>query len=612
MDFGQPQALENRGLDLTHYTPAFSDRLYDTIHREHVAALFGSQAAGLGQDEQTREIASLAARIESMIEGSEFLAGSRELHAALDRFPDSVPLLNLRGLVRSRIGDFRGAMDDLAAGDCETGLSQSMRIALLEALNSTSKYDEVLRVAERLIQDEAEDATIYRVAAGAAEKLGRQEQAIAFAKQAYRMDRGDLSTALHALMLLTSAGSEAEVGEWRREILENIRASSSGSFELCMWAVQHRDEDLFVAGLHLVSRTDKWSAIDLMEDALAARLPRAVAASVTVAAELGRLAPGLADRRLEIVHQAISQAETLAETDRVAEAYQIARALAALPAGADRQLPVSRFAGEGRQLVRDLLVKVREAIGEASIAGDTQAVADLGKSVGEILEEDGKSATVVARALQSLGQPEEGLALLKRMSPAASANVNLRRWTARLAHSVRDYATALEMYGSLREGGGPEVQKFRPEVQRFFETAEPRSLKQLTLLARADSYDEALRLAQSIAKYIGPSDRLERELARMHKMLRIRLNEIQAGERDLEEREPVLRRMVQMKPEDPSNLRRLALELMRQFRFAEAAECWEKLYAMDPANESADRNRLRCATLAQRRSSAAAQVLDIA
>jgi len=65
---------------------------------------------------------------------------------------------------------------------------------------------------------------------------------------------------------------------------------------------------------------------------------------------------------------------------------------------------------------------------------------------------------------------------------------------------------------------------------------------------------------------------------------------------------------VLINPADIASLKRLAVELMRQFRFAEAAECWERIYEMDPDNESAQRNRVRCATLAKRRSSASEQV----
>jgi tetratricopeptide (TPR) repeat protein len=331
-----------------------------------------------------------------------------------------------------------------------------------------------------------------------------------------------------------------------------------------------------------------------------------------VAIELGRLAPGLAERRLAIMQGAIDQAQILASAGRIKAAYQIAHALASLTVVGDNQVPSSRFVGEGRRLIRDLLIDVREGIGEAHAAGDARAVVRLGEGAGDLLREDSKSATLVARSQQALGDAEAGLDLLKRLNPNGSRNVLVRRWTARLAHGVRDYATALEMYGSLRDEGGSEVEKFRAEIDRFFGIAEARSLKALTLLARAGNYDEALRLAQSITRYIGRQERADRELARMHRMLRIRLKQIQEGDGELEEREPVLRRMVQIIPDDGSTLRRLALELMRQFRFAEAAECWERLYALDPGNESADRNRVRCTTLAKRRATASAQVFDIA
>lgn len=607
-DFGQERALESGGLDLTHYTPAFSDRLYDTLHQQHVASHLGSQAAGPGLDEQALEVARLAARLESMIGGSEFLAGSRELHSALERFPDSIPLRQLRGVVRSRIGDFRGAMEDLRAGNRESGLASSMRMALLESVNAAGHYEEALAVADELIAEEADNAAIHRIAADAADKLERHELAVAHAKQAYRMDRGNLSTALHALTLLTATGNDVEIGEWRREVLENIGASSSGSFELCHWAVRNGDEDLFAASLPLVASTDKWSTIDLIEEALGTGLPRAIAASIPVAVGLGRLASGLADRRSEIIRAATDRARAFANAGQIDPAYQIARALAALPEVDDRQVSVPRIVGEGRRLIRELVVEVRDAIGHA--AEDAQAVVDFGRSIGDILQEDGKNATTVARAFQATGDADGGLNLLKRVNPGASETILVKRWTARLAQAVQDYATALEAYGWLRDHGGPEAEKFGAEIARFFEVAAPRSLKKLSLLARAGEYDEALRLAKAIRKYLGPNERIDVELTRMYKMLRKRLSQIQDGEGELDERELVLRRMVQMKPDDASTLRRLALEFMRQFRFAEAAETWERLYVQDPGNESADRNRVRCATLAKRRASASAQVVE--
>jgi len=85
--------------------------------------------------------------------------------------------------------------------------------------------------------------------------------------------------------------------------------------------------------------------------------------------------------------------------------------------------------------------------------------------------------------------------------------------------------------------------------------------------------------------------------------LRLRLREIDEGEEEIEEIEPVLRQMIRIRPDDERVLRRLALELMRQFRFAEAAEAWERLFGISPDNESAERNLARCRRLADRRAS---------
>jgi cytochrome c-type biogenesis protein CcmH/NrfG len=87
----------------------------------------------------------------------------------------------------------------------------------------------------------------------------------------------------------------------------------------------------------------------------------------------------------------------------------------------------------------------------------------------------------------------------------------------------------------------------------------------------------------------------------MHGLLRRRLKEIDLGEGDLEEREGILGQIAQIRPTDQSALRRFALELMRQFRFAEAAEIWDRLYVLDPANLTAGRQRERCAKMARRR-----------
>jgi cytochrome c-type biogenesis protein CcmH/NrfG len=89
----------------------------------------------------------------------------------------------------------------------------------------------------------------------------------------------------------------------------------------------------------------------------------------------------------------------------------------------------------------------------------------------------------------------------------------------------------------------------------------------------------------------------------MQRALRLQLKEIDEGLVESGDRERLLRLLARIQPDDARNLRRLAVEFMRQNRFAEAGEIWSRIVSLNPADEIARKNRGRCATLAERRSS---------
>ncbi|MGZ2410647.1 tetratricopeptide (TPR) repeat protein [Sphingomonas sp. F9_3S_D5_B_2] len=611
LEVGQEAALEKGGLDLTHYSPAFSDRVYSSIHQTYVVPRLGAQSQTAG-DPRSRKILEIAARVENTIELGDFFAGSRELHAAIDEYPDAAELLRIRGVIRSRIGDYRGAMADLSHAVPGRAPSEAVRVALLEVATAVGDHERALKIAQDLVADDVESSSLYQRAAESAEKAGKIDLAINYAKQLYRRDRSDLSSALHALEMISTHADESEVQEWRAEILENIRASSTGALGLCFWALRHRDEELFAAGLELVAAADKAGTIDLMEDAFNEGMQRAMAASIPIAVGLGRVGPEFATRRNTLLDAALQSARLLYAEGLIAEAHALARSLADLHGVQSKQVPTGRLAGEARELLRDMTSQARENIRIAFDSGDMAAVIQAGEQAGAILEEDARSAVYIARALQSAGQIHEALELLQRVRGRAGETFLVRRWMGRLAVAAEDYATALETYGALRASGDPDLPKVQAEMDRFFQRVEPRALKKLSLFAAAEDYEEGLRLAAALNKHLGPRERTDRQVAKMFSGVRVRLKAIEEGDGDVDEREPLLRQMMALKPRDPSTIRRLALELMRQYRFAEAAELWQRLAQVDPTNDYAERNRDRCATLAQRRASASGFVMESA
>ena len=611
-EFGQENALEAGGSDLTHYTPAFYDRVYEEIHNAYILPLLG--AAEMGETPEGAEDSALrrAAQLEAMLEGGDFVCVAREIHAAVQEDPDALPLVELRGLIRSRIGDFQGAIEDWSKRGDDTDLSQATRIALLEALTITGEYRRALAIAEGLLADEHESADLYRSAAAAAEAIGNYKVAIAYWKQAFRRDRTDLAAALKSLVLLSEHRSAEEVATWRTEILENIDESANGALEVSLWAVRNRDDELFAAALRAVAPLDKAGTVDLLEDAFNAGMYRGVAASMEVAANLGRIPRGISERRLAVIEGTFEKAEQLVEEGRGGEAFAIAGGLLALEDIPNRQIPGRILARKAQRLIRRLSQQVRVQIREAYASRDNDEVIRRGEAAGPLLFELPDAATIYARALQSNGRVEDALAVMKRIRSGNEDDFLTTRWTARMAAVTGDYSTALKAYGDLRRSDDPGLSKIRAEVDRFFARAGRRVLKELHGLVLDGEHEQVLALAQLIRSEVGEDERVDRELRRHHSLLRRRLTELDESDADAQEREIILRQLADLQPEDYRMLRKLALHLMQHHRFAEASEIWDRIHRLDPANQTAERQRERCSRMAKRRVAAWGEDLEAA
>jgi tetratricopeptide (TPR) repeat protein len=574
------------------------------MHRSRVGAQVLAKVGDGEQPDSETQMGALASQFEVMLDIGDFFSSSRDVHAAIETAPDPAALLPVRGLIRSRIGDYAGAVADFSNVEDDASLSQPLRLALLKAMVATGSHERALEVAERLLSDEFTSAEIYRAASIAAENSGDGATAASYAKQAFRSDRDDLSAALHALKLLSRTGDEDEIEDWRREVIGNAGGSSSGAFEICVWAIENRDEAMFAAGLRSVAARDKGGTVDLVEDALAAGMFDAVGQSVPLLVTIGRVPRSLAERRSALLERLLDEARQMVVDGSNDLAFRIARALVELDGASNSQIAGRRLAGQARRVLRDVLVDVRSSVREAYRDHDFAGVCKIYDSQADIITEDPDVATIVARSLQAAEREAEALALILRVQARSPESFAPTRWAARLAALARNYTVALRMYGLLRSDFPEQSQPIASEVERFFAIAERVAVRQLRELIAEERFEDASELANIILLELNQADRVERELGRMVRALRIKLRGIDEGDGEIDEREAVLRQLVTLKPEDETLLRRLALELMRQFRFLEAAEIWDRIVRINPENESAERNLERCRRLAASRAPA--------
>ncbi len=588
IEFGQERALEHGGLDLTHFTQAFSDRVYAEMHRAHVGRLMATTPSLVDEQDGAARQHMLADNIEALMRFDDFFVGARRLYASLRKEPDSVPLIQLRGKVLAQTGDFEGAVRDLEDFERSSGLSPESRIALLEAYTATEAWSRAVELAEGLLGDEYESRTIYACAATACEQTGQLEAALNHWKQAFRHDRSDLNAALRGLALLSQMDQACQLSAWREEVLEHSGSSANGAFEIGRWALEHRDEELFAKVFGAICELDLDRAEDLFDGVVSADMHQAAAACLRLLASKDET---VARQRLKLAAQSSKVASELLGKGLFRAAHDLADA--ALLVKADRLASRTKLASE---------VHYRNAIRQAYGRQDYATAIEAAAEASDIVFHSADTALVVGLSLNKLERSEEALELLLRIHGQAPQNAAVLRWTGRIAASLGKYDIALPMYAALRQSPDPAAERFQAEATKFFETAGNRALKQLRNAIVGGQFEEALDLADKLRAGIDEEDRLQAELERVNRQLRVQLREIEQGNADEEDRERVLSLLLRMHPDDIVILRRAALEYMRQMRFQDAAQLWARLDRIAPGTDTNTRNLEKCRILAARQS----------
>lgn len=587
-DFSQERAMEQGGLDLTHFTPAFSDHIYQAIHRDHVMHLAGGRSVPGSQDDGARgEL--IADNIDAVIRYGDFFSGAAQLYAALRETPEVPALIQLRGRLMTSLGNFEAAMADLVPLEASSTLSEEGRLALLDAFTGAEAWEPALRLSQALIGDEYGSTSIYECAAQACEHLDRFEEAATHWKQAFRHDRSNLRAALKGLALLLRLGESEQLDAWRQEIIGQSSTSAKGAVEIGLWALQHRDNELLAQAFGALAGSDPDEAENLLRGAASAEMLEGVARGLHVIAGLEDL-PKQARRRFEklAVEVATRSAQCFAD-GQYKLAYQLANAARAVKPDKSSVHTVRKVGAHYRNAVR-------AAYSQRNYAGVMTVANDAGDTIFDSLD----SAVLVAVSLSKVGRNAEALEMLLRIVILAPDNFVAQRWAGRIASAGGDFAIALEMYSRLKASEAPDAARYAPEVMRFFATAQRRAFKQFRALVAEEKFAAALDLAALMTREFVDGELIEKEVGRLNRHLRIRLREIEQGGDEEEEREPILRLLLRMQPDDEVVLRRCAIEMMRQLRFDEAEQFWGRMDELRPGVETTVRNLQRCRLFADR------------
>lgn len=576
LKFGQIRAMENDGLDLTHFTLPFADTLADewfsAFVAPHVTVDDGVQGvAETTADERAVDIGSLRA----LLDDGRIAEASSGVRAAIRTGKYPPDCHRLLGLIQHQLGDYEGAIENLEFVRGEHGATEEDDALLLQSYYSLGNHTAALAYGGSLMSDERETPEILRTSAKSAEALGDEGRALTYWKRLFQREADD-AAASAVLAILEKRGDDAEVVDWADQVLQHL-PEHVGSV-LAKWAVGVRQRSIGYL-LQVAShsrRLDDATALRLAQESIAAGLASPAAALIAPRVAYIKSDPAIvgwvseqATKWRERGLEALEQRDLAAATDLIQASYR-----------------VTPDQGASIRAKRALEQTLRREVRQAFLAKDHARVMELTDVAIDTATDFPEIDSFVGRAAAELGDLDRALLHLKKAAeadPSSAPQIQL----ARVAVQASDYLEALRAYNAVVSDSNA-LDWARDEASRKLVKLLSPAIRASRESIEAGRVDYAWALLDEAGRYAQNAERVRRERDRIYRQLRKELKAVDAT--DIALRHAAAEIVLRIAPEDPVALRIGASSAMRLHRFKEARAMWDSLLRVggdDPKIRSA-------------------------
>ncbi len=562
---GQAEAMEDGGLDLTHYTPRFAERLhadwFKNFMRPRMSASTPTPSVPkLGADDN-------AERIEKLWESGDLREASRRVRDVLRRYPGLPDHVLLFARIQEELGDYEGS---LALLDSAEGLASGSKAEQILMRNhfKLGRHDVAYSLAAGLLGDEIETPEIVRIAAASASQLGYVDESLGNWKQLFRISSREDATALEAadtvLSLLQASGDMEAAIRWVHEVRAVIPDYGRG------FAVLWRDRLLASdrAGLRTLAAEKPaladGDALELVKEA-SWRGCIMAAAALAVSCNLAK------SEQEDIIAWLQSQSAAWAEEgNRALEEGRLRDAAERICA--HRLLNPDALAGvrAQRAFERAMRLGVRAAL----VAGNNKEVMDLTDIAIDTQVDFPELDAMRGRAADALGDKETAMRHLEQAAANESAPLSTQLFFARVAFNGGWFGEAIDAYKMVLAHPSAD-QSAKEEAERQLGRLGPRAIRGAREILSSGDHQGAWNLLDRVAQSWPAMTEVDHEKRRILAVLYAEARALDPA--STTERLALGERIIKLVPDDPIGLRLAAVGAMRLHRFEQALPYWKAL-----------------------------------
>ena len=588
LELGQFQAMKNDGLDLTHFTDIFSERLCFDWFKAFVAPRMGgldlpatsSSDAVRGEDEAV-------VVIETAWQSGQIVEAFKQVHEALRSYPDSHEHRGLLGRMQFSLGDYESAIASLERARGGHWQDEKSDALLMRAYFGNGKYEQARKMAVALIYDESETEEVVRICAICAAHLNDLDSSLADWKRLFLLADDKVEAADAVLGILRKQGDPASINAWANEVLQHIPSHEQSFVELWNDGVRKGDR----SGLLALAQ----QSICLSADAAVELVKRAAVSGFATPAAVLAASHGVIDSQdreviawlsaridewLQEGMTALVEGRMLESADPIQACWQVR----------PREATLIRAR-------RSVERRLRQAMREAFVAKNYASVVDLAKIATDTLLSFPQLESLLGRAHHALGDNEKALVHLKRAAQEPDASSAIRFQLARVALRCHRYVDAVDAYFEVvRDTGWDEPAHV--EARRQLVALGSRLILLSRELFAQGKPDEARSLLDRLEMICSGHPSVERERRRMVLVLRAQVKAL--GASDEAKRLHLGETILRFSPRDVVGLKSVAVAAMRMQNFALALRCWEALLSRVDNPEQVELNIRKCALWIER------------
>lgn len=563
---GQADAMEDGGLDLTHYTPAFAERLYSDWFKNFMRPRLSAttpqpSVPKLSADES-------ADRLEKLWDSGKLREASTRVRDVLRRYPGLQDHVLLFAKIQEELGDYEGSLALLASADDTMSAGSKAEQVLMRNQFKLGRYDAAYKLAAGLLGDEIETPEIVRIAAISAGHLGFVDETLGNWKQLFRITPADDAVAVEAadtvLSLLQASGDMEAAIRWVNEVRAAIPSYGRG------FAVLWRDRLLASdrSGLrNLAAESPALADTDALELVKEATWRGCIMAAATLAASCNLAASENEEVVAWLQAQSASWAE---EGNRALDEGRLRDAAERICA--HRLLNPNALTGARAQ--RAFERAMRLGVRAALVAGNNKEVIDLTDLALDTNVDFPELHSMRGRAADALGDKKTAMRHLEQAAAGDEAPLSTKLHFARVAFNGGWFGEAIDAYKTVLDHSAAD-QSVKDEAERQLGRLGPRAIRGARQILSAGDHEAAWNLLDRVAQSWPQMTEVDHEKRRILAYLYAEARALDPA--STTERLELGERIIKLVPDDPIGLRLAAVGAMRLHRFEQALPYWRSL-----------------------------------